>query len=349
MLIATLLVPAVPAAAAPSVGGKRAEAQRVQSQLEALDDQVEAASDDYQEAVARYNAVSRKATRAQGEVIRLRARIRGLQTRLSGRVEGMYRSGPLSFLDVLLGARDFEQFATTWDVLTSMNRREAEDVRDLKIARAREARAQRELEQARRQARTDLGVMRDRKQVIDARFHARERMLAGLEGEIAALEREQRAARLAAAQAAAAQETRAQTRRRKSIISSIFGGGDRAPSPSREPRGGVVDIAMRYLGRPYRWGASGPDAFDCSGFTMYVYSRVGVSLPHSSRAQIGSGQRVSRDDLRPGDLVFFGRSRIHHVGIYIGGGRYIHSPHSGDVVSIDGLGGRGDYAGASRP
>jgi len=79
---------------------------------------------------------------------------------------------------------------------------------------------------------------------------------------------------------------------------------------------------------------------------MFVYRQVGVSLPHSSRAQISSGERVSRADLAPGDLVFFG-SPIHHVGIYVGGGMMIHSPHSGSSVRIDPL--HSDYSGACRP
>ena len=105
---------------------------------------------------------------------------------------------------------------------------------------------------------------------------------------------------------------------------------------------------MKYLGCPYQWAASGPRRFDCSGFTMFVYAQVGVSLPHSSRAQINCGQRVSKANLQPGDLVFFG-SPIHHVGLYIGGGNMIHAPHTGDVVSIDPIGYSGDYAGACRP
>jgi cell wall-associated NlpC family hydrolase len=99
-------------------------------------------------------------------------------------------------------------------------------------------------------------------------------------------------------------------------------------------------------GRPYRWAASGPGSFDCSGFTMFVYAQVGVSLPHSSRAQISSGQRVSRASMQPGDLVFFGRP-IHHVGIYVGDGMFIHSPRTGDVVSVDPL--LSDFSGACRP
>jgi cell wall-associated NlpC family hydrolase len=127
----------------------------------------------------------------------------------------------------------------------------------------------------------------------------------------------------------------------------VSSGNKTFPPPTRAPRSEVVNIAKRYLGAPYRWGASGPNAFDCSGFTSFVYRQVGVSLPRVSRAQINAGQRVSRSDLQPGDLVFFG-SPIHHVGIYVGGNSYIHAPRSGDVVKISPLS-RRDYAGACRP
>jgi cell wall-associated NlpC family hydrolase len=79
---------------------------------------------------------------------------------------------------------------------------------------------------------------------------------------------------------------------------------------------------------------------------MYVYARAGVYLPHSSGAQYGSGRHVSRSELRPGDLVFFG-SPIHHVGIYVGGGQMIEAPHTGAVVRYAGVD-RSDYVGATR-
>jgi cell wall-associated NlpC family hydrolase len=112
----------------------------------------------------------------------------------------------------------------------------------------------------------------------------------------------------------------------------------------------VVAIAMRYLGIPYRWAGSSPSGFDCSGFVMYVYSRLGVELPHSSWMLWSIGRPVARRDLRPGDVVFFnGRS---HVGIYVGRGRFIHSPHSGDVVRVQSMSEsryRATYDGARRP
>jgi cell wall-associated NlpC family hydrolase len=100
--------------------------------------------------------------------------------------------------------------------------------------------------------------------------------------------------------------------------------------------GSVVGIAMQYLGVPYAWGGASPSGFDCSGFVMYVYAQVGVSLPHNAAAQYGYGVAVPSDQLQPGDLVFF--DGLGHVGIYIGGGQFVHSPNSGDVVKISSLG-----------
>ena len=96
-----------------------------------------------------------------------------------------------------------------------------------------------------------------------------------------------------------------------------------APPPTH---GGVVGIAMRYLGVPYVWGGASPSGFDCSGLVMYVYAQVGTSLPHNAAMQYGYGSPVSRAQLAPGDLVFF--SGLGHVGIYIGGGQFIHAPHT---------------------
>lgn len=117
-----------------------------------------------------------------------------------------------------------------------------------------------------------------------------------------------------------------------------------------ESRGGVVGVAMDELGKPYTWGAEGPGTFDCSGLTRYVYRKLGVDLPHSSRAQYESGQRVSMNELQSGDLVFFATGgTISHVGIYVGGGNFIHAPRTGDVVKISSINDHGGYVGAVRP
>lgn len=97
----------------------------------------------------------------------------------------------------------------------------------------------------------------------------------------------------------------------------------------------VVLEAARHAGAPYRWGAAGPNAFDCSGLTMFVYGRVGVPLPHNSQAQYDASTHVLRSDMQLGDLLFFGRSRaIHHVAIYAGDGRMWTAPEHGQVVKL---------------
>ena len=102
----------------------------------------------------------------------------------------------------------------------------------------------------------------------------------------------------------------------------------------------VLNLAYSKLGSPYEWGASGPNTFDCSGFTSYVFrNAAGVSIPRTSGSQYGVGTSVSKSNLMPGDLVFFSSSggRITHVGIYVGGGNMIHSPQTGDVVKVSSI------------
>jgi peptidoglycan DL-endopeptidase CwlO len=120
-------------------------------------------------------------------------------------------------------------------------------------------------------------------------------------------------------------------------------------TPTADPGPGHTDaasIAMQYLGVPYVWGGATPAGFDCSGLVMYVYAQLGISLPHFAAAQYGFGTPVSRDQLQPGDLVFF--DGLDHVGIYIGGDQMIHAPHTGDVVKIAPLSDGGSYVGARR-
>ncbi|MBA2389164.1 MAG: C40 family peptidase [Geodermatophilaceae bacterium] len=110
----------------------------------------------------------------------------------------------------------------------------------------------------------------------------------------------------------------------------------------------AVDTALAQLGDPYLWAAAGPDSFDCSGLTMYAYAAAGINLPHSSRMQSTTGMTVSRDQLLPGDLLFY-YSPVSHVGMYIGDGQIVHAPNTGSVVSIqDAFASGWDYSHAQR-
>lgn len=116
----------------------------------------------------------------------------------------------------------------------------------------------------------------------------------------------------------------------------------------------VLKTAMSLEGKKYKYGGSGPETFDCSGFTMYVYGRAGISLPHNAASQFNYGAPVSREELQPGDLVFFsyyGGGSIQHVGIYTGSNNFIHASSSLKKVvtsSMEGQYYQNNYKGARR-
>ncbi len=126
-----------------------------------------------------------------------------------------------------------------------------------------------------------------------------------------------------------------------------------SPAPSPPPASGgsgaaaaAVRYAMAQVGKPYQYGAAGPNAFDCSGLTMMAWAQAGVSLPHSSSAQYGVGRHVSASELQPGDLVFR-YSPISHVSMYIGNGQQVSATHTGDYVRVQSM--YGSIVGFTRP
>jgi cell wall-associated NlpC family hydrolase len=175
---------------------------------------------------------------------------------------------------------------------------------------------------------------------VESQLGQRKQLLGSIQGEIAHLKAAE-AARQAALQRQLQQQLAAQqASQRQAALAPTVPVSTAAPvaPPTAAPpptHGGVVGIAMHYLGVPYVWGGASPSGFDCSGFVMYVFAQIGVSLPHSSYAQYGYGSPVSMSQLQPGDLVFF--DGLGHVGIYVGGGSFIHAPHTGDVVKISSL------------
>ncbi|MGY1683602.1 C40 family peptidase [Geodermatophilus sp. SYSU D01176] len=109
----------------------------------------------------------------------------------------------------------------------------------------------------------------------------------------------------------------------------------------------AVDTALAQVGDPYTWGATGPNAFDCSGLTSFAYKAAGITIPRTSKAQSTFGTAVSKADLQPGDLVFF-YSPVSHVGMYIGNGQMVHSSSAGKPVAVADLDSMPSFSGARR-
>ena len=130
----------------------------------------------------------------------------------------------------------------------------------------------------------------------------------------------------------------------------VDSGAPAATQAASSERGALVNYAKRFVGTPYRWGGAGPGGFDCSGLTSYVYGKFGVRMAHYTGAQYAAYRKVARNRLLVGDLVFF--NNLGHMGIYVGKGRFIHAPRSGDHVRISKLSERWyaqRYVGAVRP
>jgi peptidoglycan DL-endopeptidase CwlO len=356
-VLAVFLFAASSASADPvSLVYKKHQADRVLADVQALDSSLSHAIDAYNAANSRLGEIQADLKVNQRELAIARVNLSKAQRLLQGRLIALFKNGPQgSTLDVVLGA---SSLTDAIDGVENANRVSHQDTTVLaRVATFRREVKHRsiQLKHARVQQAALVAQRASQKASIEARLAERQQMLATIKNEIdrmqaaeaarqAELERQARA-RLAQQQQAAPQF----------VTNPVVAAADdstaepeiiTAAPPSRY--GGVVGIAMRYLGIPYVYGGSTPGGFDCSGFVMYVYAQVGVSLPHYTVAQYAMGTPVSRSQLEPGDVVFF--DGLGHDGIYIGNGQFIHSPHTGDVVKISSMTGWYDatYVGARR-
>jgi cell wall-associated NlpC family hydrolase len=365
---ATVALAAQPASADPSsLASKEAQAERVLEQIRSLDSSLSKAIEAYNLANIRLGEIEGDIDENRVRLAIARTNLRRAHDRLAQRLVTIYVSGSTnSTLEVLLGARTLDEVLSGIETADRVSTQDADVLGEVRIFRAEARATAARLKRARaRQAR----LVRERaahKASIESQLGERRQLLSTIKDEIARIQAAERArqARLAAearARAAAAAEARQRSFVAGPVVAPVEStdtdstDADAAVADPTEvvaappaQYGGVVGIAMGYLGTPYVYGGASPSGFDCSGFVMYVYAQVGVSLPHNAAAQYGYGTPVSRSQLQPGDLVFF--DGLGHNGIYTGGNSFIHSPHTGDVVKISSMSGwySSTYVGARR-
>ena len=336
------------------VASKQAEAQSIISQISTIETQLSTAIERWNLANVKLARIGRNLQRSRFELGVARTNFKRAQIALARQAVDVYTSSDAnSTLEVLLGAASLDDLLNRIDTVSRVNDQRTSVVGDVKTFRANVAREEAKLHRAQSQQKQVVAQRLAQKGAIQAKLAQRNELLRSVRSEIEHLRAVERARQLQLAQQARQQQ--AQQALQTPVAS--FGVGPSpatapAPAPVAAPPSsnysGVVGIAMQYLGTPYVWGGASPSGFDCSGFVMYVYAQVGVSLPHSSYAQYGAGVPVSYDQLQAGDLVFF--NGLGHEGIYVGGGMFIHAPHTGDVVKVSSMSGwyTSTYVGARR-
>ena len=355
-----LFVSQVPAVAfgapsTPEIEAKQAEAAAAQATLDEMNAQLEVQIEEYNAITESLEQTREEIRVTQEELECARADLAEAQDTLSQRAANIYKQGGTSMLDVFLGARSFNDFIALVDLAVRISESDARLVSGVKEAKSRVEATVLTLEQRQAEQLTLQSEASSRAASIEAQVLEQKRFVGALNSEVQTLivAEEARLAALAAERARQAALAAA---------SRSGSGSDRAaadPSSLGSGHPEVVAIALGFIGVPYVWGGSSPSGFDCSGLTQYCYRQVGISLPRTSQSQYNAGQHIARDRLdllRPGDLVFFGTDgdagRVHHVGMYVGDGNYVHAPYTGAYVRVDSLtsriASRSDYVGASR-
>ena len=336
--IAAACVAAGTATGDPSISAKQAQAQQVLSRLQQLDGSVQRATSAYDAASAGLYRIERGLKINRQALHAARTNLGKAQVALEQRLVVIYTTrDEQSTLSVLLGAQSINDLVNRIETLQSVSSQDVAVMNQVISFKRQIAAHEKYLEHARvEQARLVRERAAAKSQMISERDHEQS-LYNSIKGEIQKLVAAQQARQLQlrqAAQSRLAEQSLLQTSSDPGFgVSASTPDGASVAPPSQYT--GVAAIALRYLGVPYVWGGSTPAGFDCSGFVMYVYAQVGVSLPHYTGAQWNMGVPVDRSDLEPGDLVFF--DGLGHVGIYIGGGQFVHAPHTGDVVKISSL------------
>lgn len=348
ILAVGLSVPAASAFAAPS-DDKQAEAQAALQKLNQYQSELDQASANYEAAHQEQIDAQNRVDEAQKQIEEKTAQIEKDQQRLSDRARDMYRSGDTNFLDVILGASSFEQFATTWNMLETLNGNDAELVSETKTAREDLQAAKQEAEEQAKVASDKAEEAKSVAEAADQKASEMQQTYNSLSAEAQELISQERAAQEAQQQAAAAaaeqngtagndaattitNNNRNNTTSNNPSSSSNSNKNNASSSATNNSKpqsvsgNSVVNRAYSQLGKPYQWGAVGPNSFDCSGLVSYCltgsYSRLGTTGTFMGWTRVSSPQ--------PGDICV----NSHHCGIYIGGGQMIHAPRTGDVVKV---------------
>lgn len=338
----------------------KAKLQQIQTQrndmenkIVMMDNQIETLMAQISSNKEKITAKEKEISLAQADITKAEEDIKADELLFMDRIRAMYISGTSSItIEILLDSKSFEDLLSRAENISRVMEYNISTINDFKDKKAilDNKKAALDIE---KNALVSLQKQNEQKL---AELSAQKTDQAGLISQLKAQE-SQYGSQIAAAEAAALAAAKAQIAKSKAEAAALAAStaasrgpantttsssstGSSSSSSSSSSNGSatyssnaVIAYASNFLGVPYVWGGTTPAGFDCSGFVQYVFAHFDISLPRVAAAQQMVGTYVSREDLQPGDLVFFGEP-AHHVGIYVGNGCMIHAPHTGDVVRI---------------
>lgn len=322
-----------PLALAQTLDDRKSSAQgKVEQLQQKLEDSVER----YNYACSRLESTRGQITENKSQIGAAEQQLAANRSRLNNRIRAMYITRHYKFVDVIVSAKNFDEFLIGMDLAKKVGQNDAQLVSQVKDSKTKLEKIRASLQEQKAEQESARKEMSDAKAAVEGDLSGAKGQLSGVEDEI----RQAMARRAEQASSSRSSSSGTVTRRKADPIART--------RPPGAPHGGVVGVAYDQLGKPYVWGAEGPDSFDCSGLTMYCY-RVGAGMyiTHSSYDQANCGTSVSIGELQPGDILGF--RGWGHVGLFVGGDSFIHAPQSGDVVKVSSLSARTNFCGAVRP
>jgi len=345
-------------AQADKISDTKAEADRAWDQIQADGQRLEGVIEQYNGAKFRLQQTLGRIHENEVRLSTARVNLDKARHALNISIINAYKNPQPDPLQAALEARNFGQVLEQFALLDRAQSYNASILGDIRNYRKAVDSSQRVLNRERNKRRDTVAELQSLKGRIQSSIAANKRRYGGLRAKVRRLIQERKAAELAASQRIAEQQRQLQAASANQPVAvNDIGGVSSAgsspgvsvtlPAPSTTGES-AANIALGQLGTPYVWGGAAPGGFDCSGLVSWAYAQAGLGgLPHFTGALWNSGTHIlSQSDLAPGDLVFF--HGLGHVGLYIGGGNFVHAPHTGDVVKISNLATYSGYDGAVR-
>lgn len=322
-----------PALADPaSVSAKKREVRALQAKLEQIGERVEVAAERYNGARWRLSVIKERLVKNQKVLERAIADLNASQRILGDRIDALYRRPEPNLVEVLVSSGSLTDAVGELEGIERAGAEDAHVVGKVRRFRDRTIRVRVELAKDRESAKVEVRKAEAEKERVQAILAERQQLLDNARADLRQAIADEQARRAAQA---------------RSLASSGYTPFN-GPLPDGSGNAEAARIALTFQGVPYVWGGESPSGFDCSGLATYAYRQIGKSVPHYTYAIWGQFPQVPYEQLQPGDLVFF--SGLGHMGIYIGGGNFVHAPHTGDVVRVASMASRsGNYVGAVRP